>query len=390
MHLKELITAWGKTSFLGSLGTGCLRKNRYMRNIMSCVVAVMLCMVGCDRRQSVSNPEKPGFVVSDTLMNMMAVDTVRLSNVQNELRVTGKVSFDDEAVVKVYPLVSGLASDVYVSLGDYVKKGQSLAMIISAEAAGIRNDLLNAQSNLDIARKNLDASQDMYKGGVSSEKEFLTAQADYRKAESELTRVKDIVKLNGDNSTANYVIKAPVSGYIVERFINPHMQIRPDNSNNLFTISDLRRVWVIANVYETDIAKVHTGDDAAVTTIAYPDVNLAGKIDKMSTVLDPDNKTMKIRINLDNKNYLLKPEMFANVTIRYRGEDSMPEVPSSALIFDKSKNFVVVYNGRHDVQTREVQVSTVVGDKTYIADGLKPGDRVVSKCQLLIYSAINE
>ena len=353
-------------------------------------IAGSVLFAGCVGRESASDSPSTGFTMSDTLMNMIAIDTVKLSKVQNELKLTGKVSFDEEKVVRVYPLVSGLASEVRVSVGDYVKKGQELAIIVSAEAAGIRNDLLNAQSNLEIAKKNLQSVEDMYKSGISSEKEFLTAQADVRKAESELTRMKDIVKLNGNNSTADYAIRAPVSGYIVERFINPHMQIRPDNSNNLFTISDLKRVWVLANVYETDIAKVHLGDQVKVNTIAYQDLNFKGKVDRISTVLDPDNKTMKIRINLENENYLLKPEMFASVTVGYDCNSTMPAVASSALIFDKSKNFVVLFNNKHDAQIREVQVFAVVGDKTYITAGLKPGERVVSKSQLLIYSALNE
>jgi membrane fusion protein, heavy metal efflux system len=354
------------------------------------IAVIMISLIGCEGPEKKPDAPSSTFSVSDTLMNMIAIDTAKLSTVQNELKLTGKVSFNEEEVVRVYALVSGLASEVKVSLGDYVKKGQVLAIIKSAEAAGIRNDLLNAQSNLEIAKKNLQSMEDLYKSGISSEKEYLTAQADCRKAESELTRVRDIVKINGNNATADYVIKASVSGYIVERFINPHMQIRPDNSNNLFTISDLKHVWVVANVYETDIAKVHLGDEASVTTIAYQDACFNGRIDNISTVLDPDNKTMKIRINLKNENYLLKPEMFANVIVKYNCEGKMLEVPSNALIFDKSKDFVMLFNDKHDVQVREVRVFSVVGGRTYIAEGLKPGDKVISKCQLLIYNALNE
>ncbi len=360
---------------------------RYLFGLLSIVFLVGL---GCHGRQTKSDDSRDKFAVSDTMMNMIAIDTVKLSSVENELKLTGKVSFDEEHVVRVYPMVSGLASDVRVSLGDYVKKGQELAVIISSEGAGIQNDLLNATSNLGITKKNLEASESMYKSGISSEKDFLTAQADFRKAESELDRIKKIITINGNNSTADYSIKAPESGYIVERFINPHMQIRPDNGNNLFTISDLRHVWIIANVYETDIAKVHLNDEVEVRTIAYQDVALKGKIDKIATVLDPDNKTMKIRIILGNENVLLKPEMFANVIVRYKIKGEMTEIPSQALVFDKSKNFVMLFNDRNDVQTREVQVYSVVGNKTFITSGLAPGDKVISRCQLLIYNALNE
>lgn len=361
-----------------------------MKTLKWSIFTAALIAAGCKGPGKAPNDDASNFTISDTVMNMIALDTAKTSKVRNELSLTGKVSFNEEEVVKVYPIVSGLASEVTASLGDYVKKGQRLAIIKSAEAAGIRNDLLNAQSNLEIAKKALSAAEDLYKSGISSEKEFLTAQSDFKKAQSELTRVNDVVKINGDNSTADYVITAPVAGYIVERFINPHMQIRPDNGNVLFTISDLNHVWVLANVYETDIAKVHAGDEVTVKTIAYPDREFKGKIDKISTVLDPDNKTMKIRINLNNLNALLKPEMFANVMVTYDCGSAMVEVPSEALIFDKNKNFVMLFNGKNDVQTREVSVFSVVGEKTYLSAGIKPGDRIISKCQLLVYSAMNE
>lgn len=360
-----------------------------MRTLFFSAAAVVI-LAGCKEQQPATENGSSNHSISDTMMSMVAIDTAKLSTVENELTLTGSVRFDDEEVVKVYSLISGLATEVKVSLGDYVKKGQTLAVIMSSEAAGIRNDLLNARSNLEIAEKNRQAAEDLYKSGISSEKESLTAEADYRKAESELTRVTDIVKINGDNATADYVIKAPVSGYIVERLINPHMLIRSDNGNSLFTISDLKHVWVLANVYETDIAKVHLGDEVSVTTIAYPDTVFKGKIENISMVLDPDNKTMKVRIDLKNENCLLKPEMFANVTVKYRSPGDMVEVPANALVFDKSRYFVMLYGGRNDVRTREVQLFSRAGEKAYITTGLKPGDRVITKSQLLIYNALNE
>jgi cobalt-zinc-cadmium efflux system membrane fusion protein len=360
-----------------------------MKRLILFSAAVIGIIAGC------SGPKKeadggPSHSLSDTMMNMVAIDTAKLSPVENELKLTGSVRFDEEGIVKVYPMVSGLATEVKVACGDYVKKGQALAVILSSESANIRNDLLNAQSNLAIAKKDLQAAEDLYKSGISSEKEYLTAQSDYRKAESELTRVTDIVKINGNNATADYVITAPVSGYIVERLLNPAMQIRSDNGNNLFTISNLNHVWVVANVYETDIARVHKGDEVSVTTIAYPDSAFKGNIENVSMVLDPDNKTMKVRVNLTNVDHLLKPEMFANVIVRYRDRNPMLSVPSRALVFDKSRNFVMLFNTKSDVQTREVRVFSVVGEKAYISAGLRPGDRVITKCQLLIYNALNE
>src|SRR5690606_19327670 len=126
------------------------------------------------------------------------------------------------------------------------------------------------------------------------------------------------------------------------------------NNQNLFTVSELNDVWVLANVFETDIAKVKEGYSADIVTISYPDKVFHGKVDKIYNFLDPATKTMQIRIRLDNKDMELKPEMFATITLRYNDGNSMIAVPSSALIFDRSKNYVLVFRDKYNIQVREV------------------------------------
>ena len=184
------------------------------------------------------------------------------------------------------------------------------------------------------------------------------------------------------------VIKAPESGYIVEKNITSGSFIRQDNNGSMFTISNMKDVWIWANVFESDISKVKVGYTAKVTTIAYPGKVFMGKVNEISSVLDPDNKVMKIKIALPNPDMLLKPEMFTNVVITNSENQQSVSVPSRAIVFDSSKNYVVVYNDRCDMKVREVSIIKTVDDVTYIASGLKPGERVVSKNQLLLYDQI--
>jgi cobalt-zinc-cadmium efflux system membrane fusion protein len=166
------------------------------------------------------------------------------------------------------------------------------------------------------------------------------------------------------------------------------MQIRPDNSTNLFTISDLKRVWILANVYETEIANIKVGEKVTVTTLSYPDKQFKGEIDKIYNILDPDNKTMKVRIQLDNKDNLLKPEMFANVIARQIKDTSMLAVPSNCIVFDRNKNWVIVYKGKCDVQAKPVDIIKSSGKYTYIRSGVNAGDKVITTMQLLIYNTL--
>jgi membrane fusion protein, heavy metal efflux system len=353
------------------------------------LLAFFISISACHRQAKIDPPDTDKFCISDSLMKMIRIDSVRYANVQGELKLIGKISFDEDKVVKIYPLVSGFVMEVKVALGDSVSKGQVMAVIKSTESAGIENDLVTAQSNLAIAQKSLAAADDKYKAGIVSETEYITAQKDELKAESELKRVQNIIGVYGGNSSADYVVRAPISGYVVEKFVTANQQIRPDNSSNLFTVSNLKNIWVLANVYETDISKIKLNQAVRVTTIAYPDKVFAGKIDKIYNVLDPDNKTMKVRIQVANGNYLLKPEMFASVEVIVDGNASMLCVPSNAVVFDKNKYFVIVYQDTCKVNTREISVAGNYGKNTYVISGLKPGEQVISGSQLLIYNALN-
>jgi cobalt-zinc-cadmium efflux system membrane fusion protein len=166
--------------------------------------------------------------------------------------------------------------------------------------------------------------------------------------------------------------------------------MRPDNSANLFTISDLRHVWVDANVYESDIAGIRENADVEVTTISYPGKVFKGKINKIYNVLDPDDKTMKIQIQLDNDEFLLKPEMFANVTVHQVVETKMMAIPSASVIFDRNQNWVLVYKNKCDIQIRKIDIASSNSECTYVRSGVKPGERIICNRQVLIYNAITQ
>ncbi len=169
------------------------------------------------------------------------------------------------------------------------------------------------------------------------------------------------------------------------------MQIRSDMSETIFTISQLSDVWVLANVYESDISKVKLDYNTEITTLSYPDIIFTGKIDKMFNVLDPLSKVMKVRIKLDNEKNLLKPEMFANVFVSYlEGDKKLPCILSKAIIFDKNKNFVMVYKDRSHIETREVEVYRTTGIHAYIKYGLVEGEKIISVGHMLIYDQLND
>ncbi|HEY1055684.1 MAG TPA: efflux RND transporter periplasmic adaptor subunit, partial [Emticicia sp.] len=284
-----------------------------------------------DKKDSVENASG----LTPEQMKRLVTETAEIKTVANDLSLTGKIQFNEDKVVKVFPLVGGNIEDVKVELGDYVQKGQILAVIRSGDLADLQQQAITARSQLSVAHKNAQVAEDMSKSGLASQKDLVAAQEQLEAAKGELTRVTERQNILGGNGSV-YIIKAPVGGYVVEKKAAPGMELRSDNPENLFTISNLDQVWVLANVYETDLANVKLGYNADISTLAYPNKVFKGKIDKIFNVLDPDSKTEQVRIVLTNndKNFFLKPEMFANVHLEYAGTDQKVAIPAKAIIFD--------------------------------------------------------
>lgn len=353
-----------------------------------CILSATLFFAACKSNKNDADA-KQAFVISDSLLKTLHLHNVKLCPVVKALTLTGKVTFNEDKVVRLLPMVSGNITGVTIQLGDHVNKGQQLGIIRSGEMADYGNDLVTAKTNLLIAQKSLDASQDMFKSGLISQKDLVTAEEIFKQAQSQLTRSKEVLQINGGSTNGVFVIRAPISGFVVEKQINNDMAIRPDNNNDMFTISDLKDVWVMANVYESNIGQVHLGDDVEVTTLSYPGRIFHGKVDKILNVLDPTNKVMKVRIVLPNPEYALKPEMFASVQVLNNTNEQSLCVPSSSVIFENSQYFVLIYKSPTNVVITPVQVISSNANKTYITGQVQVGDQVIGLDAVLIYSALN-
>lgn len=360
--------------------------------IFPAIAFLFLSIAGCSSKEQTQVADaKDKYVLPDSVAKNLDIEPVVDSRIVKSINLTGKVDFDEDHVIKVFPMVSGIAQDVKVILGDYVQAGQTLAVLRSSEMAGYSTDLITAETNVKVAKEGLDAAADMYKSGLLSSKDYLTAQSTYEQAKASLLKAQRILSLNGGSTTGAMTIKAPISGFIVEKNLTNNTVVRPDNTSNLFTISDLKDVWITANVYESNIPFVKMGDSVTVTTLSYPDKVFYGKVDKIMNVLDPTNKVMKVRIVLSNPGYLLKPEMFANVTVLSKTDvaGKMLSVPSKAIIFDNSQYYVLVYKSNADISIRPVIVGSTAGDRTYIQGGLQEGEKVIATDALLIYQQLN-
>lgn len=363
-----------------------------MKKLFFCGCMGLLSLLAC-KNDKKAEPVTAKKLISDSTMALLKIDTARIVPIESELKLNGSVSFDDSKVVKIYPFSSGQVQAVSVSIGDYVKKGQTLAVIRSADVAGNYADLASAGNDIAIAKRSMENAEHLYKNGIASQKEYLEAKENYNKALSSSNKIRSQIQINGGGRTSvngTYIVSAPRNGYVVERLVNPGNFIRNDNNNNMFTIGDISDVWIWANVFETDISKIKQGYDAEVTTVAYPDRKFTGKIDKVGQFLDPVTKVMKIKIALPNADGTLKPEMFANITIRNQEGRQLVAIPTSAIISENGKNFVVVFNNQNDVKVQEVQVYKSLGNKTYLLSGVLDGQKLITENQILVYRKLTE
>ncbi len=350
---------------------------------------LVLNLFSCDSKTNQGDDVRQAYVVPDSLMNTLVIDTVKVSNISNAIKFNGIVDFNTDKVVNVFPLITGNVQDVKVMPGDYVHAGEVLGVVKSAEVAGYNATLINAESNVRLTKTQLDQQKDLFKSGLASQIDITNAEVNYDQALATKISAEKILSINGNNKNGEYFIKAPVDGFVVQKNVTNGMSIRSDNGTGLFTISDLKNVWVQANVYEANISKVHEGDEVDVTTISYPDKVFKGKVNKLMNVLDPTSKVMKMRVVLDNPGYLLKPQMFATVTVNNTEHRKATAIASTALIFDHSQYYVIVLTGKKSVQIRAVNVISINGTTAYIKDGVKPGERMIGSNALLIYGSLN-
>ncbi|MFT3855881.1 MAG: efflux RND transporter periplasmic adaptor subunit [Ilumatobacteraceae bacterium] len=353
------------------------------------LLSFLIAFAACQEHNESVVVDRAPYIIPDTLLKTITMDTVRDGELINAITLTGQVDFNQDKQVTLFPLVSGNVEDVKVQLGDYVTAGQPLAIIRSSEMAGYSNNLVQAETSLTAAKKQLDAAQDLFKSGLSSSLDLTTAQTNYDQAAAQLEMVRRVLKINGNNTQGSYEVKAPINGFLVQKTVTNAQAIRTDNGNPMFVISDLKNVWIWANVYESNIDKISMGDIVDVRTLTYPDRVFHGKVDKIMHVLDPNSRVTKVRIVIDNTDYALRPLMFASVTVSNTKHQQALYVPKTALIFDNSRYYVLVYHGAGKADITPVETTGSFGDKVYIKSGVTTGEQVITKDAMQIYDQLN-
>jgi cobalt-zinc-cadmium efflux system membrane fusion protein len=325
-----------------------------------------------------------------------------LSNLEQGLVLTGKVECDPDKIISYTPLISGIVEKTYFALGDKVQKEQPLLDIRSSELSGLQSELVALETELKIAQRELKTAQSMYDDNMFSEKELLEAQGRVRQAQVGLEKVKsDMTVMGTSKGNGIFSIKSPMSGYIVHKKASIGSTLSADGEP-VFTVADLSTVWITVNVYASDLLFVSEGMNVEITTLSYPDEAFYGKINSLSQIFDPEEKVLKARIVMNNKELKFKPEMSVMVKLKKEPPHPTPpqrggsphglgevlSIPSDALIFDDNRYFVVVEDKPNEYKIKEVILKSYYNKTSYISSGLSEGENVVVKNQLLIYAGL--
>jgi membrane fusion protein, heavy metal efflux system len=374
---------------------------KYMSMIAAAAAGAALCLAlaGCGQNVE-ANPKlgapPPAVVIHESDGSTFQVDhpeqfplvTAGEQDVAPELKANGGVSADVSRNIPVISLASGRIVEIDARLGDAVTKGQLLLKVQSQDIAQAFSDYRQAMADETLAKAQLDRAKVLLEKGAIAAKDVEVAEdADVKAKVTTETAAEHLRVLGADMNHPSSIIEihAPVSGVITDQQVTAAAGVKTlDNSPNLFTISDLSKVWIICDVYENDMSFVHLGEFADIHLAAYPNVVLRGHIANIAPALDPNLRTEKVRLEVDNPAGRLRFGMFVTATFHAPQKQLRATVPASAILHLHDRDWVYAPDGNKQFRRIEVVSGDMLpGNLQEIVSGIHPGQQVVSNALVL-------
>jgi len=327
----------------------------------------------------------------------LATTEVTEQPVGNAVVTTGRIAFSDIHVAHVFSPVTGRVTNLLVKLGQTIGRGMPLAIIRSPDLDTAISDVEKADADLAAAQRDYDRQKELYEAHAAAQRDFEAAESNFRKAKAERNRAAQksnlLLASERSPSSQDFLLRAPIDGEVVARNATPGMEVQGQytggNAAELFTIGNLDRVWVLADVFEIDLPRVRIGAPAVVNVVAYPDRPFMGRVDWISNSLDPATRTVKVRAAIDNREHLLKPEMFATVSIAADSQRKLA-IPRSAALRIGEEIVAYVDRGPAPIGGERFERRLIAIDDDHADDyvpvsrGLQRGEKVVSSGAILL------
>jgi membrane fusion protein, heavy metal efflux system len=378
------------------------------RNYSAMTLALILMLTACHSNDSgqasqmtsfSANASKSAtpqlFTIPQDQMSHVQVVSVESTTLKRTLRLTGSVAYNAFNTTPVITQVGGPVTRILVVPGEHVKTGQPMLEVSSPDYSQLLGAYLKAADSFRLAEKNYARAQELYQHHANAERDLEQAESDRNQAQADLNAAEQGMKILGIKnpadlakapSSAQIQVLAPIGGQVVERLVSPG-QVVQAGQTQAFTISDLSTVWVLANVYQTDLAVVQSGEDVVVQTDAYPG-SFHGKISYVSPALDPNTRTLQARIVVDNPGEKLKRDMYCTVSVTAGSLVNIIAVPdASVLRDDNNQPFVYVESGANQFGRRDVELGASQDGRIQVLKGIFAGDKVVGDGSLFLQFA---
>jgi cobalt-zinc-cadmium efflux system membrane fusion protein len=369
-------------------------------------VALALGATGCGRSQTsaaaTAESQAPAGEVWLTPQQVrdakIEVQPLATHDVDDTILTSGTVTLDDLRTGHVFSPVTGRVVSIVAGLGQRVAKGDPLAVLESPDVGSTSSDVHKAQADMIAAEHDLKRKKELYEQKAGALADYEASNDNYRKAKAELERAEQKQRLlrmgNADSVSQRYTLTSPVDGEVLLRNINPGVEVTGQYSGGatveLFTIGELDRVWVLGDLYEMDLARVHVGSPAMVSVVSYPGKVFQGTVDWVSGSLDPNTRTAKVRCTFDNPDKLLRPMMYATVQISVDRETALA-IPRNALLRLGEDKIVFVQLGDAGqggvVRFQRVAVDVDEGESSpwlVVRKGLQAGQKLVVSGAILL------
>jgi len=317
--------------------------------------------------------------------------TATETDIPQGIPASGRVAFNDLHVTHVFSPVTGRVTRVLGQPGQRVKKGAPLLALVSPDVGLAFSDLVKAQADLAATEAEYQRQGRLYAAGAAAQRDYEQAEDAFRTAKAEYQRAQkraSMLRSGGvDAVTQEYTLKSYIEGEIIARMVNPGAEVQGQYSGGtsaeLFTIGDIKAVWVYADIADLDLPQVKVGADADIRVVAYPERVFRGKVDWISSVVDPSLRTVRVRCLVSNDSEELKPEMLATVSI-VRPPRHLLTVPPGAVVRINESSFVFVADGtrpdgRLIFKRRAVRVADGQAGVVPVLEGIQSGERVVAE-----------
>jgi len=330
--------------------------------------------------------------------NGVAVAPAMKQRLAGVISATGKVEANADRIAHVSPPISGKIVAVRASLGDSVTAGQTLVTLDSVELGEALNRYRQSKTRLELARANMERVKSLVEKKIAARKDIYQAETEYKMAQSELHTDTERLSLYGvalpgregeKHRRPLLPVRSPIPGVITEK--HAIVGELSDPSKSLYTVADLSSVWVLIDINEKDLAKVHKGQSAIVTVGAFPDSKLKGRITYIADLVDQSTRTVKARIEVANPGRRLKPEMFATVELTLAADaPAVLAVPEESLQDLDGKKVVFVVEHEDEFVARPVETGRTAGGVVEVVSGLNEGERYAVKGAFILKSEIKK